>query len=117
VQVCLITQFRIGHSADYENLFIHHTMVAYSQCVAISRVVKCEKGVVTWFPVSQSHAFRASIPHFTSCIPHPMPTGVFMLYSFHIYAFYQYPSRPQNKANYTNLFCWTTCESAITNYL
>ena len=48
--------FRMGHSVDYP------------QCVAISRVVKCGKGVV--FRVSQSHAFCTSIPHFTFRIPH-----------------------------------------------
>jgi len=43
VQVCLITQFRMGRSADYP------------QCVAISRMVKCGKGMVTWFSTSASH--------------------------------------------------------------
>ena len=49
MRVCLITQFRMGHSADYP------------QCVTISCVVKCGKGVVTWISTSanQTHSARA----------------------------------------------------------
>jgi len=51
VQLCLITQFRMGHSADYP------------QCVAISRVVTCGKGVVTWFSASTNHMHSARAFH------------------------------------------------------
>jgi len=66
VQVCLIRQFCMGHSVDYP------------QCIAISHVVKCGKGVVTCFSASANHMHSAR----AFCI---------LLSAFRNFAFYQNP--------------------------
>ena len=102
MQVCLITQFCMGRSTDYP------------QCVAISRVVKCVKGVVTWFSASANHMHSARAFHnFTFRIPQFLILPVPKANSGHMQMSMRNGVTPKVKLTLTLTLTLTDTEGAI----